>query len=195
MTSGFYATEKGGTVTKVDNDDPRTILEIDGRPAGEVYTEWTEGSLVKGLTYDDDGVATILAPSSFMPLGERIDKNIETVRLRLKSKKYTDGSVSETINLSPTTAERIADKGSNGSGARGESCESSGGGGGGGGGDGDDGGGSKDYFRVLHPASLNRETSALTSFADAYEGMDLKMLSGSSEVRLHLVVTSTQYIV
>ena len=79
MTSGFYATEKGGTVTKVDNDDPRTILEIDGRPAGEVYTEWTEGSLVKGLTYDDDGVATILAPSSFMPLGERIDKNIEAV--------------------------------------------------------------------------------------------------------------------
>ena len=194
MTSGFYATEKGGTVTKVDDNDPRTILEIDGRPAGEVYTEWTEGSLVKGLTYDDDGVATVLAPSSFMPLGERIDDNIETVRLRLKSKIYAeDGSttirsVSETMNMSPTTAVRTVDKGSNGSGARSESGESSGGGGGG-------GGGSKDYFRVLHPASLNRETSALTSFADAYEGMELKMLSGSSEVRVHPVVTSTHCIV
>ena len=72
MTSGFYGTDKGGTVTKVDAANPRTILQIDGRPAGEVYNEWTDGTLVKDLAYDENGVGTVLAPSSFVPLGEPI---------------------------------------------------------------------------------------------------------------------------
>ena len=114
MTSGFYQTECKGNVTKV-SEDRRTVLEIDGKPAGEVYDGWTEGALTKGLEYDAEGTGNVLAASSFMPLGEPIGST-------------TDG-----------------------------------------------------YVRVLHPAFLSKESGALTNFADSYEGMELRMLSGSAE--------------
>jgi len=41
--SGFRITDKGGTVTKSDG---KTIYEIDGRPALDVYNEWLNGALM-----------------------------------------------------------------------------------------------------------------------------------------------------
>jgi hypothetical protein len=68
LTSGFRQTEKRGIVTKMDEADPRTILEIDGQPVTQVYNTWAEGKL-DGVVFQD-GKANVLAPSSFMPLGE-----------------------------------------------------------------------------------------------------------------------------
>ena len=36
-------------------------------------------------------------------------------------------------------------------------------------------------MRVMHPASLNRKSGALTTFADAHEGMDIVMLDAAPE--------------
>jgi len=81
LTSGFYATDKCGTVTKV-SDDERTIMEIDNKPAGKVYSDWSDGQLLNGIEYDDKGVANILSSSSMIPLGEKItSSNPETQKL------------------------------------------------------------------------------------------------------------------
>ena len=69
MTGGFYGTEHSGEVTKI-SDGGRTMVEIDGRPAGQVYDEWSDGALTRGLDFDEKGVGNVLAPSSFLPLGE-----------------------------------------------------------------------------------------------------------------------------
>jgi hypothetical protein len=44
--SGFRITDKAGTVTKSDG---KTIYQIDGRPALEVYDEWLGGELLKTI--------------------------------------------------------------------------------------------------------------------------------------------------
>lgn len=77
LTSGFRKTEKSGTVTKVDESDHgRTILQIqeDGaRKPGtvkDVYERWTRREITRGVEFNKEGIATVLAPSSFCPLGE-----------------------------------------------------------------------------------------------------------------------------
>ena len=75
LTSGFRTTEHKGTVTKVDDSDHgRTILEIDHLPVRKVYDQWTKGALVKDKDFRD-GVANVLASSSFCPLGEVCDSS------------------------------------------------------------------------------------------------------------------------
>ena len=70
LTSGFRKTSNCGTVTKVDQSDHgRTILEIDDKPVKEVYEKWSEGRVTAGVEWTD-GMATVLASSSFCPLGE-----------------------------------------------------------------------------------------------------------------------------
>jgi len=74
LTSGFRTTSCKGTVTKVDEaDHGRTILEIDdgwgSKPVRSVYDRWSKGHILKGAPVAD-GVATVLASSSFCPLGE-----------------------------------------------------------------------------------------------------------------------------
>mmetsp|Transcript_68514 Transcript_68514/g.179601 ORF Transcript_68514/g.179601 Transcript_68514/m.179601 type:complete len:299 (+) Transcript_68514:2-898(+) len=70
LTSGFRQTAHKGTVTKVDaSNHGRTILEIDHQPIKDVYEKWSQGAVTRGVEWKD-GVATVLASSSFCPLGE-----------------------------------------------------------------------------------------------------------------------------
>jgi hypothetical protein len=60
--SGYFPTEHRGRVTRADD---RTLFEIDGRPARDIYNEWTEGLLreVAG------GEGNVLALTTMTPLG------------------------------------------------------------------------------------------------------------------------------
>ena len=72
LTGGFRATEKRGTVTRVEaSDHGRTIVEIDGRSVKSVYEEWSGGRISEGVTFDEEGKAMVLSSSSFCPLGEK----------------------------------------------------------------------------------------------------------------------------
>lgn len=72
MTSGFYPTPHQGKVTKI-GENPRVMLEIDGRPAAEVYNEWTGGDLAAVVGDVKGQRANILGTSSFAPLGEPLE--------------------------------------------------------------------------------------------------------------------------
>mmetsp|Transcript_65103 Transcript_65103/g.108157 ORF Transcript_65103/g.108157 Transcript_65103/m.108157 type:complete len:662 (+) Transcript_65103:39-2024(+) len=73
LTSGFRKTNKQGTVTKVDTSDHgRTILEIDGRKVKDIYEKWSAGEVTRAVEWKNN-VATVLASSSFCPLGEVCD--------------------------------------------------------------------------------------------------------------------------
>lgn len=60
--SGYEPTEYSGTITKATG---RTLFEIDGQPAAEVYNRWTDGLLDDAL----DGQHNVLADTSLFPLG------------------------------------------------------------------------------------------------------------------------------
>ena len=77
LASGFRKTDKMGTVTKVDESDHgRTILEIQEQGAEQpetvkdVYEKWSGGEITRGIEFNQEGVANVLASSSFCPLGE-----------------------------------------------------------------------------------------------------------------------------
>ena len=56
LTGGFRTTDKRGKVTRVDETDHgRTILEIGGRAVKDVYEEWSEGRIIKGVEFNDEG--------------------------------------------------------------------------------------------------------------------------------------------
>jgi hypothetical protein len=58
--SGYAPTERTGTVTRADG---RQVLEIDGRPAADVYSGWTDGEVPPAQS------GMILAKSTPTPLG------------------------------------------------------------------------------------------------------------------------------
>ncbi len=64
--NGYAPTENSGVVTKTDG---RQLLEIDSRPATEVYAEWTGGAFLKPVLDDDQN---ILADATLWPLGRDI---------------------------------------------------------------------------------------------------------------------------
>jgi hypothetical protein len=64
--AGYPVTAKGGTVTKAEG---RVIYEIDGRPAAEVYNEWTGGAFSKQLK-EPGKVWGILSESTFYPIAK-----------------------------------------------------------------------------------------------------------------------------
>ncbi len=59
--SGYSATELSGVVTRAEG---RTLHEIDGRPAAEVYNEWTGGVIDEHL-----GGGNVLGTTTLHPLG------------------------------------------------------------------------------------------------------------------------------
>ncbi|QDG52835.1 hypothetical protein FIV42_19415 [Persicimonas caeni] len=63
--SGYEPTGHTGTVTRADD---RILYEIDGRPAAEVYNEWTDGAVSDEL----DGGGNVLAKTSLHPLGREV---------------------------------------------------------------------------------------------------------------------------
>lgn len=60
--SGYDPSETTGVVTRCEG---RTLLEIDGRPAAEVYNEWTSGAVAEVLP----GGGNVLALTTLFPLG------------------------------------------------------------------------------------------------------------------------------
>lgn len=126
LTSGFRETEHKGTVTKVGTaDHGRTILEIDGRPAQKVYEQWSGGAVLRGVEWKGD-IASILASTSFCPLGQPCQ----------------DGRL-----------------------------------------------------RVLHPASMNRKSGAVTLFANVHEGMTVVMLDAAGETMAKSISQSAEVLI
>lgn len=65
--SGYTPTGKGGRITACDG---RRLLEIDGRPAAQVYAEWTAGAVAVPST----GVENVLMSTSLWPLGRTMSR-------------------------------------------------------------------------------------------------------------------------
>ncbi|WP_424969289.1 FIST signal transduction protein [Dinoroseobacter sp. S76] len=65
--NGYSPTEKSGTATKIEG---RRVLEIDHRPAFEVYGEWCEGAVA--LDPAKTGPQSILSDSTLSPLGRKV---------------------------------------------------------------------------------------------------------------------------
>lgn len=63
--NGYAPTKRSGTVTRSDG---RRLCEIDGRPAAEVYNEWTEGKVLPQGAMSEP--VSILSESTFTPLGQ-----------------------------------------------------------------------------------------------------------------------------
>ncbi len=63
--SGYLPTDKKGKITKAQG---RVIYEIDGKPAAEVYNEWTGGLISEYL--EKGGV--VLGPTTLKPIGRII---------------------------------------------------------------------------------------------------------------------------
>ncbi len=63
--SGYSPTDTRGRITKASG---RTILEIDGKPAAEVYNRWTGGVIEAALTTG----GKILGDTTLFPLGRQV---------------------------------------------------------------------------------------------------------------------------
>lgn len=73
--SGYTPTTRSGKVTQAHD---RAILEIDGRPAAEIYDRWTEGAIAAAR-----GGGNVLAESTLLPLGRRVGGIGEVASYRL----------------------------------------------------------------------------------------------------------------
>ncbi|MBT4329187.1 MAG: hypothetical protein HOD58_04585 [Gammaproteobacteria bacterium] len=65
--SGYDPTDTTGIVTRCEG---RTLMEIDGRPAAEVYNEWTEGAITEMLPEGGN----VLALTTLFPLGRVVEE-------------------------------------------------------------------------------------------------------------------------
>lgn len=65
--AGFLPTEHGGIVTKVNG---RVVQQIDGRPAAEVYNDWTAGAIEQELRTG----GSIAVKTNMMPLSRIVGK-------------------------------------------------------------------------------------------------------------------------
>jgi hypothetical protein len=63
--SGYTPTDRSATVTRADG---RVLHELDGRPAAEVYNEWTEGTVAAALP----GGGNVLGSTTLFPLGRAV---------------------------------------------------------------------------------------------------------------------------
>ncbi len=64
--NGYAPTERSGRVTRAQG---RRIAAIDGRPAADVYAEWTGGAGLSGPPQPGAAPRNILSSSAFWPLG------------------------------------------------------------------------------------------------------------------------------
>lgn len=175
ICSGF--TEEAacrGVVTKV-GETPRVIAEIDGRPAGDVYDEWTNGDLKRDLVYDKDGRAEILASSSFMPLGEPLLGEAPTKERDGVAEEEEEERKGGAKDRGTDAVHRVRDvrDGAHGP-AVGEQAK---------------------HFRVLHPAFLDSNTGAIETFANSAVGMAVSLLRGSSDTLTKNIAGSARALV
>ncbi len=87
--NGYAPTGASGTVTAVEG---RRLREIDGRPAAQVYAEWTGGAVPPA---QGDAAQHILSASTFWPLGRESSTvgNVPYYLLAHPAVNYPDGSI------------------------------------------------------------------------------------------------------
>ena len=71
FSSGYVPEGPAGLITSAEG---RTIREIDGRPAVDVYNEWTEGHLA---SIDAETGGSVLAETTLRPLGRKIPGDLD----------------------------------------------------------------------------------------------------------------------
>ena len=162
-----------GVVTKV-GETPRVIAEIDGRPAGDVYDEWTNGELKRNLVFDEDGRAEILASSSFMPLGEPLLGEAPTEDEGGEVKEERKGGGAKDRGTDAVHRVRDVRDGAHGPAVGGEQAK---------------------HFRVLHPAFLDSNTGAIETFANSAVGMAVSLLRGSPDTLTKKIAGSARALV
>ncbi len=73
--NGYAPTDRRGTITEASG---RSVRQIDGRPAAQVYAEWTCGR----IDMPDTGRRSILAPATLFPLG-RLSHHLDGIPFHL----------------------------------------------------------------------------------------------------------------
>lgn len=68
FSSGYMPSGKSGVVTRADK---RVLYEIDGRPAAEVYNEWSEGAIQHAVE-QKEGV--VLQDTTLYPIGREVGR-------------------------------------------------------------------------------------------------------------------------
>jgi hypothetical protein len=88
--NGYAPTEHSGVVTRSEG---RRLIEIDNRPAGEVYDQWTGGQTLPENAADVP--VSILSESTFTPLGRYLDSvgEVPYFLLAHPATLNTDGSI------------------------------------------------------------------------------------------------------
>ena len=86
--SGYDPTAHNGTVTEAEG---RKIISIDGKPASEVYNQWSGGRFSKWVAEGGN----ILAESALAPLGYKVDDigGVDHFTLTHPANMDTDGSL------------------------------------------------------------------------------------------------------
>ena len=94
--NGYSPTSLQGTVTRADG---RTIYEIDGQPALNVYRDWTNGAVTGPSATETD--AAILSESTFWPLGREITQvgEVPFYLLAHPAKARADGAIDLFANV------------------------------------------------------------------------------------------------
>lgn len=88
--NGYSPTKRRGVITRSEG---RTILEIDGQPALDVYSAWTGGDIAP--TDPAGGEKAILSESTFWPLGREVSQlgNVPFYLLAHPAVAHNDGSI------------------------------------------------------------------------------------------------------
>jgi hypothetical protein len=88
--NGYSPTGLSGVVTRADG---RTIHEIDGMPALDVYSAWTDGAVSKPGPGEDE--VAILSQSTFWPLGREVTQlgDVPFYLLAHPAVAHSDGSI------------------------------------------------------------------------------------------------------
>lgn len=88
--NGYSPTSYRGVITRSDG---RKVLEINGRPALDVYSEWTGGEIA--CTENTQDTKAILSESTFWPLGREVNQlgNVPFYLLAHPAVAHSDGSM------------------------------------------------------------------------------------------------------
>ncbi len=99
--NGYAPSDSSGTVTRVEG---RRLIEIDHRPAQDVYAEWTHGAIAANEGAQD---TNILSDATLWPLGRETSEvqGVSQFLLAHPAMAHPDGSISLFANLEP--GERI----------------------------------------------------------------------------------------
>jgi len=97
--SGYLITENEGIITK---SSVRRIYEIDGKPAVDVYNEWTSGKVFGKYANKTSGKVIILANATFYPLAKKLagaDNTTHYISIHPESVNLSDRSISVFANV------------------------------------------------------------------------------------------------